>query len=79
VRNARDRSVRLPDSDRFWLAVGLNQKLGERTSIDVGYSHVFFKGAEIDRPTFPNPLLQVVRGSFNTGAHIISFQLNHHF
>lgn len=79
VRNARDRSVRLPDSDRFWLAVGLNQKLGERTSIDVGYSHVFFKGAEIERPTFPNPSLQVVRGSFNTDAHIISLQLNHHF
>lgn len=79
VRSAMDRTVRLPDSDRFWLAVGFNQKFGERTSIDAGYSHVFFKGAEIDRPTFPNPSLQVVRGSFDTNAHIISLQLNHHF
>jgi len=79
VRNSLDRTVRLPDSDRFWLAVGLNQKLGERTSIDVGYSHVFFEGAEINRPSFPNPSLQVVRGSFDTGVHIISLQLNHHF
>lgn len=79
VRNAMDRTVRLPDSDRFWLAVGFNQKLGDRTSIDVAYSHVFFEGAEINRPTFPNPSLQVVRGSFDTNAHIISLQLNHHF
>ena len=79
VRNSLDRTVRLPDSDRFWLAVGLNQKLGERTSIDVGYSHVFFEGAEINRPSFPNPSRQVVRGSFDTGVHIISLQLNHHF
>ena len=79
TRNAMDRTVRLPDSDRFWLAVGLNQKLGERTSIDVGYAHVFFEGAEINRPSFPNPSLQVVRGSFDTNVHIISLQLNHHF
>jgi long-chain fatty acid transport protein len=79
VRNSLDRTVRLPDSDRFWLAVGFNQRLGERTSIDVGYSHVFFKGAEINRPSFPNPSLQVVRGSFDTNVHIISLQLNHHF
>lgn len=74
-----ERTVRLPDSDRFWLAVGFNQKLEGRTSIDVGYSHVFFRGAEINRPSFPNPSLQVVRGSFNADAHIISLQLNHHF
>jgi long-chain fatty acid transport protein len=79
VPNSTDRTVRLPDSDRFWLAVGLNQKLGQRTSIDVGYAHVFFTGADINRPTFPNPALQVVRGSFNTDVHIISVQLNHHF
>jgi long-chain fatty acid transport protein len=79
VRNSLDRTVRLPDSDRFWLAVGLNQKLGERTSVDVGYSHVFFEGAQINRPSFPNPALQVVRGSFDTDVHIISVQLNHHF
>jgi long-chain fatty acid transport protein len=59
--------------------VGLNRKLGERTSIDIGYAHVFFKGAEINRPSFPNPSLQVVRGSFDTNVHIISLQLNHHF
>jgi long-chain fatty acid transport protein len=59
--------------------VGFNQKLGERTSVDVGYSHVFFEGAEINRPSFPDASLQVVRGTFDTDVHIISLQLNHHF
>ena len=79
TRNATDRTVRLPDSDRVWLAVGFNQKINGRTSIDVGYAHVFFGKAEIDRATGNNPLLQVVRGSFNTSVHIISVQLNHQF
>lgn len=79
IRNAMDRTVRLPDSDRTMLAVGFNQKIGQRTSIDVGYIHVFFDKTEIDRPT-SNPLsLPLVRGSFSNSADIVSVQLNHQF
>jgi long-chain fatty acid transport protein len=56
ITNARDRTVRLPDSDRTLLAVGFNQRIGQRTSFDVGYSHVFLEKSEIDRPT-SNPIL----------------------
>ncbi|MEO8767060.1 MAG: outer membrane protein transport protein, partial [Nitrosospira sp.] len=79
TRNATDRTVRLPDSDRIWLALGFNQKINEKTSIDVGYAHLFLDKAEINRATNNNPLLQVVRGSFNTSVDIISVQLNHRF
>jgi long-chain fatty acid transport protein len=79
TQNSTDRTVRLPDSDRVWLAVGLNQKIGKKTSIDLGYAHLFFDKAEINRPTNSNPELQVVRGSFNTSVHILSVQLNHQF
>lgn len=79
TRNAADRMVRLPDSDRIWLALGFNQKINEKTSIDAGYAYVFLDKAEINRATNNNPLLQVVRGSFNTSVHIISVQLNHRF
>jgi long-chain fatty acid transport protein len=79
TRKSTDRTVRLPDSDRVWLALGLNQKIGKKTSIDLGYAHVFFDKAEINRPTNENPALQIVRGSFNTSVHILSVQLNHQF
>ncbi len=79
VRNAMDRTVRLPDSDRTLLAIGFNHKIGERTSIDVGYIHMFLARAEIDRPTSNPSLLPLVRGSFSSSADIVSLQLNHRF
>lgn len=79
VRRATDRTVRLPDSDRIWLALGFNQKISEKTSIDFGYAHLFFGEAEINRATSNNPSLQVLHGSFDTSVHLISVQLNHMF
>lgn len=80
IRNAMDRTVRLPDSDRTLLAVGFNQRIGKRMSVDVGYIHIFSEKAEIDRPT-NNPRLPpgVVRGSFSSSVDIVSIQLNHQF
>ncbi|SCY28457.1 long-chain fatty acid transport protein [Nitrosospira sp. Nl5] len=79
IRNAMDRTVRLPDSDRTLLAVGINQKISQRTSVDFGYIHVFLEKSEIDRPTGNPLLLPVVRGSFSSSADIVSVQLNHQF
>jgi long-chain fatty acid transport protein len=79
VRNAADRIVRLPDSDRTWIALGFNHQLNKQTSVDVGYAHLFFDKAAIDR-TNSNPLLtQVIRGSFDASVDILSVQLNHHY
>jgi long-chain fatty acid transport protein len=82
IRNTMDRTVRLPDSDRTLLAVGFNQKIGQRTSVDVGYIHIFLEKSEIDRAVSDprNPLSRsVVRGSFSSSADIVSVQLNHQF
>lgn len=81
VRNASDRTVRLPDADRTWLALGLNYKFNKQTSMDVGYAYLIFDDAKIDRQTIlgTTPTTQYVRGSFDTKVHILSVQLNHHF
>jgi long-chain fatty acid transport protein len=79
IRNAADRTVRLPDSDRIMLAIGFNQKINQRTSVDVGYIHMFLEKSSIDRPTSNPLLLPVVRGSFSSSADIVSVQLNHQF
>jgi long-chain fatty acid transport protein len=79
VHNAADRTVRLPDSDRTWLALGFNHQINKQTSVDAGYAHLFFDKAAIDRAN-SNPLLtQVVRGSFDASVDIFSAQLNHHY
>jgi long-chain fatty acid transport protein len=79
IRNAMDRTVRLPDSDRIMFAIGFNQKINERTSVDVGYIHMFLEKSTIERPTSNPLLLPVVRGSFSSSADIVSLQLNHQF
>lgn len=81
IRSASDRTVRLPDSDRTWLAFGFNYKLSKQTSADVGYAHLFFDKAKIDRQTVlgTNNTAQFVRGEVETSVNIFSVQLNHHF
>ncbi|MDI3490359.1 MAG: long-chain fatty acid transport protein [Thauera sp.] len=81
VRKAEDRTVRLPDSDRTWLAVGFNYKLTKQTSIDAGYARLFFDKEKIDRRTVlgTTQTAQFVRGSFDTSVNIFSVQLNHAF
>lgn len=81
VRSAADRTVRLPDSDRTWLAFGFNYKLSKQTSIDAGYAHLFFDKESIDRRTElgTRPTTQFVRGTFDTSVNILSVQLNHAF
>lgn len=81
VRNASDRTVRLPDSDRTWVAFGFNYKLSKQTSVDAGYAHLFFDKEKIDRRTVlgTTPTAQFVRGAFDTSVNILSVQLNHSF
>lgn len=41
------RSPSLPDDERIWLSAGFSTKLSDRTTIDVGYSHLFIDDAPI--------------------------------
>lgn len=81
VQSTTDRTVRLPDSDRTWLALGLNYKFSKQTSMDVGYAYLTFDDAKIRRQTVlgTTATAQIVQGEFDTSVHILSLQLNHHF
>ncbi|EPZ17218.1 hypothetical protein M622_00185 [Thauera terpenica 58Eu] len=81
VTTVSDRTVRLPDSDRTWLAFGLNYKLNKQTSIDAGYARLFFDKEKIERRTVLGMTQtgQFVRGSFDTSVNIFSLQVNHAF
>jgi long-chain fatty acid transport protein len=80
VRNDADRTMTLPDSDRTWLAFGARYAMSKETSLDVSYSHIFFKKVSaarfVDLTGFPD---QTVRGEFKTSADQLSLQLNHRF
>ncbi len=84
VQNNADRTMTLPDSDRFWLAFGVKYSLSKISSLDVGYAHIFFDDAKTARvvrfPTLPTGApVQTIRGDFDTAADYLSVQYNHTF
>lgn len=42
------RTARIPDSDRTWLAFGMQYRPAKNSSVDAGYTHVFGKDAGIN-------------------------------
>jgi long-chain fatty acid transport protein len=70
VPNAQYRSVRVPDSDRTWIAFGVGYRLNKDDMLDVAYSHLFLKDAPIDAPA----------GSYNHNkVDILGVQYTHTF
>lgn len=84
VRNAEDRTMTLPDSDRRWLSFGGRYAFSKKASLDFGYTHIFFDKAKTERAVttgYPGAetLRQTIRGEFKASADILSLQYNHTF
>jgi long-chain fatty acid transport protein len=68
----------LPDSDRIWLSAGASFKLQPNIILDVGYSHLFFKDANINiSATSGNPWFNPAQpiaytGNTSVGINIFS-------
>ena len=75
--NEEERSVRLPSTDRQWLAVGASYQWSDKTSIDLAYVRLFADDPiHLDRSGSTGDRIV---GNYQVQAEIISFQLNHHF
>lgn len=81
VKSDADRTMTLPDSDRTWLSFGARYTLSKASSIDMGYTHLFFKSASTERavPSATGVALQTIRGDFKTSADLFSLQYNQKF
>jgi len=74
------RTPRVPDQDRTWLSVGMQYALGNGSSLDFGYTHLFLPDTSIDL-TVADPANTVrgnLSGSFSVDADvfIIQFKTN---
>ena len=80
----QSRTVRLPDNDRTWLAVGAKYKVTKNAAIDAGYAHLFIKNAPINNTRgqlglpagFGNT---TVTGSYKGSVDILSVQYTQSF
>ena len=79
--NDVDRTARLPDQDRTWLAFGVQWKPSKTGILDFGYAHEFIKDANVNTPV-PGQTTCVagcLTGTFKDKADIFSIQYTHSF
>ena len=74
--NDVDRTPRLPDQDRTWLAFGVQYKPSKTGILDVGYAHEFIKDATVNNTLAGAGTLS---GTFKNKADIFSVQYSHSF
>jgi len=75
--NNTDRTARLPDQDRFWVALGAQYTLSGSGRIEVGYAHEFLRDAKVDTRVFGTAFRQ--RGHFDDRADILTLAYSHSF
>ncbi len=71
------RSVRLPDTDRYWLSLGAKFRFSKLGAVDIAYSHLFGKSGAINstRTQAVPSFTSTVTGSYATSVDIISAQV----
>jgi long-chain fatty acid transport protein len=77
------RTVRLPDADRKWLALGAQWRPVLNFSLDAGYAHLFVSSANINLtvPQFgaPPAFASTVVGSYDNSVNIYGLQFTYRF
>jgi long-chain fatty acid transport protein len=79
--NDTDRSVRLPDGDRTWLALGARYKYSQAINFDVGGAYIWVKDPSINNSGNPPSVAAngLVNGDYSSNVWILSGQVNYRF
>ncbi len=72
------RTFRIPDTDRYWLSVGYQRDINDKTQFTAGYSYIFAKDADVNENASPNTH-GTVAGTFDANVNILSLGLRHKF
>jgi long-chain fatty acid transport protein len=73
------RTVRLPDTDRKWIAVGGGWKVGQAGKLDFGYAHLFTSDSSIDQTRGNAAAFGRVAGTYEASIDIVSVQYSMSF
>lgn len=76
--NNVDRTSRIPDQNRTWLAIGAQYRISKAAALDFGYAHEFIKTATVNNAVAGVPGRLI--GEFNNSSvDILSVQYTHSF
>jgi long-chain fatty acid transport protein len=71
------RTVRVPDSNRVFLALGFGYRVWEKIYVDFGYLHAFFKSGTVDE-TNQTPDASNIQGRYDDNrADVFAFQVTY--
>ncbi len=83
VKDARHRTVRLPDADRTWLSFGARWTLSPTSSIDIAYSHLLLADVDVNftrsQLSAPTTTSSTVTGRYTGSVNILALQYVHRF
>lgn len=74
IKKNKYRTVRIPDSDRYWITAGISYKT-EKFQYDFGYSHLFMKEAKSDN--FDNGT--TAKAKFHNYSNMFGIQVQYNF
>ena len=77
--NSTDLTVRLPDNNRDWVAIGAQYKVTKNIVTDVGYSHLFIKDRSINQNGGSTLFNGQMSGTYKLSADILAVQLTYKF
>ncbi|HEV8501265.1 MAG TPA: outer membrane protein transport protein [Casimicrobiaceae bacterium] len=77
--NGTDRTVRLPDGDRTWLAAGLQYKFSPQLKFDLGAAYIFVDKPGIDQNAGSTAQNGLVKGHYDMNVFIVSGQMVYSF
>ena len=80
VPNAESRTVRLPDSDRYWLSAGAKYRISRAGALDFGYTYIKARDADINaNQQVPPTPAGIVNGEYKASVHVFGVQYQHSF
>jgi long-chain fatty acid transport protein len=77
--NSTDITVRVPDSDRFWLAGGARWTASPNIAVDFGVAYIFTQNASINQNAGSTASYGLVNGTYNDHVVVVSGQLVYSF
>ena len=74
------RTVRLPDNDRKWVALGAKYKVTQNAAVDIGYAHLFISDTPINNTKVASSgIASTVVGTYEGSIDIFSIQYSQAF
>jgi long-chain fatty acid transport protein len=75
--NDVDRTPRLPDQDRTWIAAGIQYRVSKAGVLELGYAHEFVRAASVNASAAG--AVGSLIGNFNSRVDIFSIQYSHSY